>query len=145
MAATRTVNIIKRFTDTGNRLYGPGPIELNNLVANRLVAEGRATELEIKSDEKQTKEPIKKEAVVETKVEDTSNEEAAAEETEDAGEEEPVADDIPESFPERAKLIAGGITTVAQLKEQGVATKLAAIGLTQIGINRVALAITELE
>lgn len=146
------VKIDTRFIDEGGgQLFGPGVWEVSDKDGVRLIANGRAVKCEAPVEEAEATEPVPQDTKPATAVT-----EPIAVITKPVVQPAPVPvakspiqlaaeSDIPGDFPERAKLIANGITTVAQLKEAGVKERIDAIkGIGPEKITEIGLAITEL-
>jgi hypothetical protein len=143
----------RRF-DEGGRLFGPGEWNVSNKIAASIIRRGYGVSLE---GNQPTEQPVKTTSPA-GPAEDTSSvtTEPVVEGTPPPKEPEhptqpmsPIEaathSDIPADFPERDKLIAAGITTVAQLKEEGVKDRIDAIaGIGPATITKIGLAITEL-
>lgn len=117
------VKITRRFVDNGGQLFGPGEWDLRPNIADRLIHEGRATRVvDLKPQAKTTPE------IPETSLQQMT---------------EP---DIPVDFPSRATLIVNGITTLEQLKSEGIKEQIEKIpGISTLTITKIGLAITSLD
>ena len=142
------INITRRFTGVGNRLFGPGPITLDDALAKDLIAQGRAEAIE--SDDVSFSDADFDPEI--ESVEDYLKPPWEEEGEEDAEEEHPLGDTerfvqgIPEDFPEANKLAAAGITTIEDLKDPGLRDRLDGIkGIGPATINKIAAAIAELD
>lgn len=118
----------RRFTGDNNQLFGPGVWTVPDNIGQSLIASGRATLIPESGMETESKGLVPPLAPKVPLTKPTAPQ-----------------SDIPVDFPERDVLIANGITTVEQLKAEGIKVKVEAItGFTPEAVTQVGLAIIAL-